>query len=194
MESPASFNRPSLEEALTAWKKLLVERNFSTDILWLFEENLCFEKEPATQGGFHPGFQIKFTPPTEDALDIAYDHFSETNARIVFYRLGECHKKSVCVLMCDSWFDMKGERESYMRHDEWGISFHPGLDDEIEEITDLSRWLRRVKRGRAFHDLDFCMSLATIDEMKIYGRGLAPYERFATTMLNRLRRFLGQPT
>ena len=96
--------------------------------------------------------------------------------------------------MCDSWFDMKGERESYMRHDEWGISFHPGLDDEIEEITDLSRWLRRVKRGRAFHDLDFCMSLATIDEMKIYGRGLAPYERFATTMLNRLRRFLGQPT
>jgi hypothetical protein len=37
------------------------------------------------------------------------------------------------------------------------------------------------------------MSLATIDEIKIYGRGLVPYERFATTMLNRLRRFLGQP-
>jgi hypothetical protein len=194
MESSTPFNRPSLEEALAAWKKLLAERDFSTDILWIFEENLCFEKEPAAQGGFHPGFQIKFTPPPEDAMDIAYEHFSETRARIIFYRLGECHGKSICVLMCDPWFDMKGERESYLRRDEWGVSLHPGLDDEIEEITDLSRWLRRVKRGRAFHDLDFCMSLATIDEIRTYGRGLAPYERFATTMLNRLRRFLGQPT
>ena len=135
-----------------------------------------------------------FRSPPEDALDIAYEHFSETSARIVFYRIGECHGKSVCVLMCDSWFDMKGERESYMRRDEWGVSFHPGLDDEVEETTDLSRWLHRVKRGRAFHDLDFCMALSTIDEIKIYGRGLAPYERFATTMLNRLRRIFGEPT
>jgi hypothetical protein len=193
MESSTPFNRPSLEEALDAWKKILVERDFATNLLWIFEENLCFEKGPAGLGGFHSGFQIKFTPPPEDALDIAFEHFSETNARIVFYRLGECHKKSVCVLLCDSWFDMKGAAEGYLRRDEWGVSFRTGLDDEIEEIADLSRWLHRVKRGRAFHDLDFCMSLATIDEIKIYGRGLVPYERFATTMLNRLRRFLGQP-
>jgi hypothetical protein len=194
MESSTPFNRPLLEEALNAWKKLLAEHDFSTDILWVFEENLCFEKARDGHGGFHPGFQIKFTPPSEDALDIAYEHFSETRARIVFYRLGECHGKSICALMCDSWFDTKGAAEGYMRRDEWGVSFHPGLDDEIEEIADLSRWLHRVKRGRAFHDLDFCMSLATIDEIKIFGRGLAPYERFTTTMLNRLRRFLGQPT
>jgi len=37
------------------------------------------------------------------------------------------------------------------------------------------------------------MALATIDEIKVYGRPLAPYERFAQTMLNRLRRILGQP-
>jgi hypothetical protein len=37
------------------------------------------------------------------------------------------------------------------------------------------------------------MTLETIDEMKMYGRALAPYERFAAVMLNRLRRFLGQP-
>jgi hypothetical protein len=36
------------------------------------------------------------------------------------------------------------------------------------------------------------MALTTIDEIKIYGRPLAPYERFAQTMLNRLRRVLGQ--
>ena len=37
------------------------------------------------------------------------------------------------------------------------------------------------------------MTLAAIDEIKTYGRPLVPYERFAQTMLNRLRRFLGQP-
>jgi hypothetical protein len=37
------------------------------------------------------------------------------------------------------------------------------------------------------------MTLAAIDEIKTHGRVLMPYERFASTMLNRLRRFLGQP-
>ena len=74
------------------------------------------------------------------------------------------------------------------------MSFYSGLDDGIEEVTDLTRWLRRVKRDRAFHELDFCMALATVEEIKIYGRPLAPYERFAETMLNRLRRLLGQPS
>jgi hypothetical protein len=189
-------NRPTLTEALDAWKKLLAGRNLSTNLLWIFEENLCFEKERGAQGGFHLGFQTKFTTPPDDALDIAFDHFSESGARIVFYRLGHAKRdggQSVCVLLCDPWFDTKGEAENYLRRDEWGVSFHTGLDKEIEEITDLSRWLRRVKRGRGFHDLDFCMTLATIDEIKTYGRPLAHYEHFAQTMLNRLRRFLGQP-
>jgi len=38
------------------------------------------------------------------------------------------------------------------------------------------------------------MSLATIDEIKIHGRTLQPYERFAETLLSRLRRVLGNPT
>jgi hypothetical protein len=37
------------------------------------------------------------------------------------------------------------------------------------------------------------MALETIDELKAYGRALAPYERFAEMLLNRLRRFLRQP-
>jgi hypothetical protein len=193
MNPPAPFNRPTLTEALDAWNKLLAERNFATDTIWIFEENLCFEKSRAEQGGYHFGFQTRFTLPPEDALDIAFDHFRETSERIVFYRLGESVGKSVCILLCDSWFQDKNESNGFFRHDEWGVSFHPGLDDEIEEITDLTRWLRRVKHGRAFHDLDFCMALATIDEIRTHGRPLAPYERFAGTMLNRLRRFLGQP-
>src|ERR1700733_5768260 len=101
------FSRPALDDALDAWKKILAERNFPTDLVWLFEENLCIEKSRAEQGGFHFGFQTTFTPPPEDALEIAYDHFSETSARIVFYRLGDVPGKSICVLLCDSWFENK---------------------------------------------------------------------------------------
>lgn len=193
MSLPTSFNRPKLNEALDAWKQLLVARGLGADLRWIFEENLCFERSRAAQGGFHLGFQTKFAPPPDDALDIAFDHFCETGKRIVFYRLGETPGKSICVLLCDPWFEKKGEADGFLRRDEWRMSFHPGQKDEIEEIDDLSRWLRRVRHGRAFHDLDFCMSLAAIDEIKTHGRVLMPYERFASTMLERLRRFLGQP-
>ena len=193
MKSVAPVKRPSLKESLEAWKKLLAERRFATDIVWVFEENLCFEKAPAGPDGFHFGFQTRFTPPPDDALDIAFDQFCETAAPIVFYRLGESAGKSVCVLLCDSWFESRQNTGEFLRRDEWRILFRPGQKEGIEEITDLSRWLRRVKRGRAFHDLDFCMALATVDEIKIYGRPRVPYERFAEAMLNRLRWFLGQP-
>jgi hypothetical protein len=195
MSSPTPFNRPALTEALDAWKQLLTARGFATDTRWLFEENLCFEKSRVPQGGsgYHLGFQTRFTPPPEDALDIAFDHFCETDKRIVFYRLGQSTGKSLCVLLSDPWFETKSEADGFLRRDEWRVSFHPGQKDEIEEIADLGRWLRRVKHGRAFHDLDFSMTLAAIDEIKIHGRVLMPYERFASTMLNRLRRFLGQP-
>jgi len=193
MSSPTSFNRPTLNEALDAWKQLLTARGLGTEMRWIFEENLCFEKARAAQGGFHLGFQTRFSTPPEDALDIAFEHFCETDKRIVFYRLGDRLGKSICVLLCDPWFENKGEANGFLRRDEWRVSFHPGPADEIEEITDLGRWLRRVKHGRAFHDLDFSMTLAAIDEIKTHGRVLLPYERFASTMLNRLRRFLGQP-
>ena len=192
MKSEVPPTRPSLEEALSAWKKLLAERGFSTDLIWIFAENLCVEKSRADAGGFRFGFQIRFTPPTDDALDIAFDHFSESNGPVVFYRLGDRSGKSVCMVLCDGWFSGKGETEGYLRREEWNMFFRAGPDKEVEEVTDLTRWLRRAKKNRAFHDLDFSMSLEAVDEIKIYGRMLMPYERMAATMLNRLRRFLGQ--
>ena len=68
------------------------------------------------------------------------------------------------------------------------MSFHPGGKNEIEEVSDLGRWMRRIKRERPLHDVDFCMALATIDEIKIHGRVLAPYERFTDHLVGRLRR------
>lgn len=192
MNPPAPVNRPTLPEALGVWEKILAERGLATDIVWIFEENLCVEKSRADEGGFRFGFQTRFTPPPDDALDIAFDHFAETDSHMVFYRLGDIPDKSICILLCDSWFESKHEADGFLRHDQWKMSFYPGNEDGIEEITDLTRWLRRVKRGRAFHDLDFCMALTTIEEIKIYGRPLAPYERFAQSMFSRLRRILGK--
>ena len=193
MKSDESFKRPSLAEALNAWKKLLAERGFATDILWIFEENLCFEKARNKPGGLCLGYQTQFSPPPDDALDVAFDHFCEIDVPMVFYRLGENRGRSVCILLCDPWFVGKRETDGFLWRDEWRMAFYPGPKNEIEAITELSRWLRRVKRRHALHDLDFCMALATIDELKTHGRVLAPYERYAEMLLTRLRRLLRQP-
>ena len=187
-----NFIRPPLNEALEAWQGCLTAHSLPAESLWIFSENLCIERSHTTPGSFHVGFQTKFTPPDDDALDIAYDQFCETNARIVFYRLGSAAGKSVCMLLCDSWFEERSARDGFERRNEWKISFRPGHAGDIEEVTDLTRWVRRVRRDRAFHDFDFGMALETIDDIKIHGRPLLPYERMAQRMLNRLRRMLGE--
>jgi len=180
--------RPNLSQALDAWKKTLAERKLATNLLWIFEENLCFEKKPDVPGGIHIGFQTKFSPVPREALEIAYEHFCEAEARIVFYRLGESKGRSVCVLLGDPWFDDKKESDGFVLRNDWGISFHPGQQFEIEEVTDMRRWVRRLRRERPLHDVDFCMTLVAVDEIQTHGRVLTPGERYSEEMLGKLRR------
>ncbi len=191
--STPNFMRPALDDAVSAWKNCLTRHGFPADSQWIFSENLCIERSRTVPGSLHIGFQTKFTQPDDDALDIAYDHFSDTAARIVFYRLGSSAGKSVCILLCDTWFEEKSAADGFERRDDWKISFRPGHPGDIEEITELVRWVRRVRRDRAFHDFDFGMSLEMIDEIRKNGRALLPYERMAQRMLGRLRRVCGQP-
>ncbi len=188
------FSRPSLKTALETWQEVLRKHDLPVEPVWIFAENLIIEPSPAHPGSFSFGFQTRFSPPDEDALALAYDHFSETAARMVFYRLGSAGTKSVCILLCDSWFEEKGPMDGYERRDDWRISFRPGHAGEIPEVKDLKRWIRRVKRDRAFHDFDFSMTLEAIDEIKMHGRPLQPYERMSQRMLNRLRTILHVPT
>jgi len=188
MNPAAPISRPDLKDALAAWKKTLTERGLSSKLLWLFEENLCFEKKPDVPGGVHIGFQTRFSPVPQEALEIAYEHFCEADARIVFYRLGESGGRSVCILLGDEWFDDKRESDGFVLRNEWGISFYPGQKIEIEEITDMRRWVRRVRRERPLHDVDFCMTLAAVDEIQLHGRVLSPGERYSESMLGKLRR------
>ena len=148
MNPVATVTRPPLRTALAAWKKSLGKRGYSTEMLWIFEENLCFEKKPEVPGGVHIGFQTRFSPVPQEALDIAYEHFCESDSRIVFYRLGENKSRSVCILLGDPWFGDKKESDGFVLHDEWGISFCPGPKIEIEEIADMRRWIRRISVPR----------------------------------------------
>jgi hypothetical protein len=177
------YHRPPYEEALAAWKGLLQERGLSTDILWVLEENLCFERAPEAQGGVRLGFQTRFTNPPADAPKVTYHHFAEIDARMAFYRIGHNNGRSICIQLCDPWLEDKGESEGYVRRDNWLISFFPGGGDEIEEVVDADRWKQRMVKGRPLTAIDFCMTLGTLRELKAHGRVLSPDERFGLKIL-----------
>jgi hypothetical protein len=186
-------SRPTFLDARDAWRSLLRQRGLPTDFIWIFDENLCFERNPASASGFRLGFQLVHTPPPPDAEQIAYYHFAEFDAPLVFYRLGTRRGQSVCVLLCDAWFAAKQEADGYVRRDDWKILFRPGPAEEIEEIEDKARWSNRLLRDRPLHDLDFCMSLRAIHETLAHGRVLTAYEHYALKLLHVWRRFLGPP-
>jgi hypothetical protein len=188
METKRSYQRPPFEEALVVWKQFLAERGFSTELLWVLDENLCFERDATAAGGIKLGFQIQFTPHPADAAKVTYHHFAEMDARLVFYRLGSNGGRSVCLLLCDPWFEPKTEAEGYIRRDDWLASFYPGPDEQIEEIVDAKRWHERVVRGRPLSAVDFCMTVAALRELKAHGRVLSPDERFGLQILRSMQR------
>jgi hypothetical protein len=187
MESTRGYQRPPFEDALAAWQKLLAQRGFATEMVWVLDENLCFERD-AGSAGVKLGFQTRFSPQPPDAAKTTYHHFAELDARLVFYRLGANHGRSIGLLLCDPWFEPKTEAEGYIRRDDWGISFYPGAADELEEVTDENRWRQRVIRGRPLTAVDFCMTLAALRELKAHGRVLAPDERFGLKILRAMQR------
>ena len=109
MNSPATFKRPTLTEALDAWKTILAERGFATELLWIFQENLCVENSRAERGGFRVGFQTNSRRRPKTRWTSRSIIFAKPVHAVVFYRLGNCPGKSVCVLLCDPWFENKSE-------------------------------------------------------------------------------------
>ncbi|HSU55480.1 MAG TPA: hypothetical protein VLT36_15600, partial [Candidatus Dormibacteraeota bacterium] len=122
-----------------------------------------------------------------DAAKTTYHHFAEMEARMTFYRMGESKGRSICIQLCDPWLEPKGEDEGYLRRDEWLLSFYPGGQDVIEEVTDPTRWRERVIRGRPLTAIDFCMTVAALRELKAHGRVLSPDERFGLKLLRAMQ-------
>jgi hypothetical protein len=191
MANPPPFTRPTFDEAMKSWKTILGERGFSADLLWIFDENLCFEEDRSGKSEFSLGFQTQITPPPPNSERVAFDYFRDFEARIVFYRIGSARGKSVCLMLCDEWFEPKREADGFIRRDDWLISFHPGADSELEEITDKPRWENRIIRNRPLHDLDFSMTLRAVHEILAHGRVLTSYEHYALKLLHTWSRFIG---
>lgn len=191
MTNQPKYQRPPFNEALVAWTELLRHRRFPTECVWLFEENLCFEKDSSSPSGYRVGFQTLFTPPPSDADRLVYDYFSDFDARLVLYRLGSSQGKSLCLMLCDAWFDARLERDGFVRKDEWLMSFRAGGNEEVPEIRDEQRWKQRLLRNRPLHDLDFCMTLRSLHELLAHGRVLTNYEHYALRFLHVWRRLLG---
>ncbi len=189
--STPQFTRPSFADALGAWTELLKRRGWPTDLVWIFDENICFERD--SKGGYHVAYQTTITPPPPEAAQMAFYYFSDFDARLVMYRIGSSRGRSICLLLCDKWFENKDEAQGYLRRDEWLMSFYPGGAKELEEITDKERWSRRLLRDRPLHDLDFCMTLTGIYELLAHDRVLTAYERYALKFLHAWRRLLGRP-
>jgi hypothetical protein len=187
MEKPGPYRRPPFEEALAVWKSLLTQRGHPSEILWILEENLCFEKDANSPAQVKLGFQTQFTPQPADAAKVTYHHFAEVDARMVFYRLGSNKGRSICIQLCDPWFEPRTEEEGYLRRNEWFLSFFPGPKEEIEEITDAQRWKDRVVRGRPLSAVDFCLTIDALRELKAHGRLLNPDERFGLKILRSLQ-------
>jgi len=190
MAQLSPYTRPSYAEALAAWKGTLAARQLPVDLLWVFDENLCFEENPARPGTYSLAFQTRFSPLPPGADEIAYEHFTEFQFPIIFYRLGTAAGKSVCVMLADEWFRNKGEADGFLRRDDWLMAFRPGSAESIEEVTDPARWQRRVLRNRPLNDLDFCMTLRAVHETLAHGRVLSTYEHYALKFLHAWRSFL----
>ncbi|MFO1488146.1 MAG: hypothetical protein U1F65_06690 [Verrucomicrobiota bacterium] len=182
MANLPQFARPSFEMAMKEWKQQLSQKRLPTEIVWIYDENLCFEKAPEA-GGYRLTFQTQITPAPAEAERIAFDHFCDFQARVVFYRLGSNHGKSICLMLCDEWFESRGEQDGFIKRDDWLMSFRPGGNEEVMEINDEARWQKRIVRNRPLHDLDFCMTLQAVHETLAHGRVLTPYEQFALKVL-----------
>ncbi|HYG25199.1 MAG TPA: hypothetical protein VEH04_20715 [Verrucomicrobiae bacterium] len=184
------FTRPTFEAALTEWERILTGRNLPADVIWIFDENLIFER--AETGDTQIAFQRALTPLPPGAERIAFNYFSDFEARIVFYRVGSCRNQSVCMMLCDSWFEGKEERDGFQRRDDWLMSFYPGQPVELEETADEARWKKRLVRDRPLHDLDFSMTLRAVHEILAHGRVLTSYEHYALRLLHSWSKLPGQ--
>ena len=90
-----------------------------------------FRERPGTPAGVKLGFQTRFAAHPSDAAKAIYHHFAEMDARLVFYRLGANAGRSICLLLCDAWFEPKDEADGYVRRDEWLVSFDYRLSGNV---------------------------------------------------------------
>lgn len=52
----------------------------------------------------------------------------------------------------------------------------------------MRRYIRRIRGERPLHNVDFCLTLAAVDESQLHSRVLSAGKRYSESMLAELRR------
>ena len=114
MESDTKFTRPTLTEALDAWQQLLAERGFATNLAWIFEENLCIETAARRARAVSASVSRPNSRRRPMTRWTSRSTIFPRPARGWFFTgSAKSPGKSVCILLCDPWFEDKGDADGY---------------------------------------------------------------------------------
>jgi len=97
-------------EALKAWQNhCLPNAAFRPDCVWIFDENLCFERDPARAGEFQARIPDTVHSPRLTRRRLLNEHFCGIASRLVFYRIGNVARGIRLSGALRPWFEPKGE-------------------------------------------------------------------------------------
>ena len=150
------MKRPDFDIALTHWGDLIRQRELSSNIIWVFRENLFNAEEEQTQD-LKLIFETKINPVTLDDVRLVYNQAKSYAGPIVFWMLVGTQDFSLCTLLgdtlstCDDIFV-----------DEWNLYFFTKeFYLSFEEVTRPAKWAE-AKRHERNHlselDYVFCLN------------------------------------
>ena len=150
------MKKPDFSVAFDHFKKSIAERNYGSNLRWVFRENLCLEKHE--QGsGLLIAFETNQQRVEVKDVRFIYEELRPQNDLIVFCVLAVAPDFTLCTLLGDD-FDA-GDEDSFIK--EWDLHFFLEKQHEyIEEVCDATEWQHRKQHEwKRLSGLDFVFSL-----------------------------------
>ncbi len=147
--------KPDFDIALDYWGKLLKERDFSPNMVWVFRENLFHVKDGVTSD-IKLIFETKINPVTLDDVRLVYNQAKTHRGPIVFEMLVETHDFALCTLLGDT---LTTSDDIFI--DEWDLYFFAkDFYLSFEEVRDLAAWMAaKAREWKHISELDYVFCL-----------------------------------
>ena len=186
MDEQPDVTRPSFDEAVRAWTSFLSEQGLPTELLWVFDENVV---RIPVEGTLHftPSFQVELDAPRPEYARIAYEYFVDSQWPMVFRAVGTNASKSLCMILCDDWFEGDDEDLGVSYRKPRHMYFDAGSGEGVAEVRDRGAWRRLKARTQALSNLDFGMTLQAVRELEQHGRILPPWQRALNAVTSLLK-------
>lgn len=149
------MNRPHFDVARAFWHVLLQERGYSSNLKWVFRENLYHTRHNDTSN-FRLVFETQIHPVTLDDVRLVYDSVRPKGHPIVFASLVSTKEFTLCTLLGD---EFGTSDDVYVK--EWDLYFC--AQDEylsFEEVTTSEQWTRgKAREWKHISGLDYVFCL-----------------------------------